>query len=63
MGWEEEEGDPDANTAEGGTGGVEKKGRGISRALVVITLALKKGTVTVDIRHRERQGKIFYCPR
>lgn len=42
------EGDADVNTIEGGTRGVEERGGGISGALMVVTLALNKGVVTVD---------------
>lgn len=43
------EGDANANTAEGGTRGVKEGGGGTSGSLVVITQALTKGAVMVDI--------------
>ena len=48
WGREEEEGEPTTNTAMGGTGGGEKGGGDITRALVVTTLTLNKGVATVD---------------
>lgn len=42
------EGDVDVNIVKAGTIGDEEEGGEISRALVITTLALSKGAVTVD---------------
>ena len=48
YGWEEEEGDVDANMTEEGTRGTKEGGGGISGALVVATSTLNKGAVMAD---------------